>query len=77
VAAVARDRLVDMPVQRVEPAAQREETWLVAEEAGWAETYDAEYVASARLASCPLVTLDERLRRGASRLADVRLPAQL
>jgi predicted nucleic acid-binding protein len=35
---------------------------------GWAKTYDAQYVALARLLDCKLVTLDERLIRGIERL---------
>lgn len=74
---IARGRLMDMPVERAEQERHREEAWRIADEAGWAKTYDAEYVATARLASCPLVTLDERLQRGASRFVDVRTPADL
>jgi len=44
---------------------------------GWAKTYDAEYVALARLLSCRLVTLDARLRRGADRLGFVVAPQEL
>lgn len=44
---------------------------------GWAKTYDAEYVALARDLDCPLVTLDRRLQRGASRLATILGPADL
>lgn len=53
------------------------ESWSVADALGWAKTYDAEYVALARLLGCRLVTLDGRLRRGADRLATVVLPAEL
>jgi predicted nucleic acid-binding protein len=49
----------------------------VAEELGWAKTYDAEYVALARLLQCRLVTLDARLRRGADRLGFVIAPSEL
>lgn len=49
----------------------------IAERLGWATTYDAEYVALARLLGCRLATLDERLRRGADRVIEVIRPAEL
>jgi predicted nucleic acid-binding protein len=51
--------------------------WAVADELGWAKTYDAEYVALARALNCRLVTLDARLRRGAGRLAEIVGPTEL
>jgi predicted nucleic acid-binding protein len=51
--------------------------WEVAEEFGWAKTYDAEYVALAKVNDCRLVTVDGRLRRGADRLGFVVTPAEL
>jgi predicted nucleic acid-binding protein len=51
--------------------------WAVAEEFGWAKTYDAEYVALAKSEGCRLVTLGSRLRRGADRLGFVVTPAEL
>ena len=50
--------------------------WQLAGEFGWAKTYDAEYLATAELLGCQLVTVDERLRRGADRLGYVRTPAE-
>jgi predicted nucleic acid-binding protein len=44
---------------------------------GWAKTYDANYVALARLRDCRLVTLDARLRRGTGRLGLVVGPTEL
>jgi predicted nucleic acid-binding protein len=51
--------------------------WQIAEDFGWAKTYDAEYVALAKLNECRLVTVDSRLRRGAERLGFVVTPAEL
>jgi len=51
--------------------------WAVADELGWAKTYDAEYVALARALGCRLVTVDARLKRGAGRLIEIVGPADL
>lgn len=51
--------------------------WQIADEFGWAKTYDAEYVALAKLNNCRLLTIDNRLRRGADRLGFVVTPAEL
>jgi predicted nucleic acid-binding protein len=51
--------------------------WRIAAELGWAKTYDAEYLAMARLLDTRVVTLDMRLRRGADRLGLVVTPAEL
>jgi predicted nucleic acid-binding protein len=49
----------------------------IAAELGWAKTYDAEYLALARLLDTRVVTLDLRLRRGAERLGLVVTPNEL
>lgn len=59
------------------PARLHEEAWSVATQAGWAKTYDAEYVALARLLHCRLLTIDGRLARGAARFVEVVSPAEL
>ena len=51
--------------------------WQIAEDFGWAKTYDAEYVALAKFNDCRLVTVDGRLHRGADRLGFVVTPAEL
>lgn len=51
--------------------------WNVADEMGWAKTYDAEYLALARLLGCRLVTLDRKLRTTAARLGFVVSPTEL
>lgn len=72
-----RRRLEAAPVRRRAPRRLGEEGWRVADELGWAKTYDAEYVALARLLGCRLVTLDGRLHRGARRLGIVVAPHEL
>jgi predicted nucleic acid-binding protein len=61
-------RLRAAPVKPRDPAALRATAWDIAEELGWAKTYDAEYLALARILKTRLVTLDARLRRGAEGL---------
>lgn len=51
--------------------------WELADQFGWMRTYDAEYVALARLIGCRLVTADGRLRRSAARLGFVVGPTEL
>jgi len=43
---------------------------------GWAKTYDAEYVALARLEGCSLLTADGRLKRGAGHLVEIIGPTR-
>ena len=64
-------RLEAAPVSPRRPAELGEEAWRVADSFGWAKTYDAEYVALAKLLRCRLVTADARLRRAARRLGFV------
>lgn len=49
----------------------------MADEFGWAKTYDAEYVALALLLKCRLVTVDARLRRATERLGITIGPTEL
>jgi predicted nucleic acid-binding protein len=76
-AEATRGRLEACPVElRSHPDLGRQ-AWNIAEELGWAKTYDAEYVALARLLDCRLVTIDARLRRAADRLGFVIGPGEL
>jgi predicted nucleic acid-binding protein len=59
------------------PTRLYEHAWAIASQLGWAKTYDAEYVALARLENCPLLTLDGRLARAASRLVEIIEPKDL
>lgn len=69
--------MTTMPVIVDQPAALGPEAWAIAQEMGWSKTYDAEYVALARILGCRLVTVDARLRRGAERLGFVVGPTEL
>ena len=63
---VAFDRLTRiwaMPIRLLGDAVLRRRAWDLAEEHGWAETYDAEYVALTQLQADAFVTLDADLAR--------------
>ncbi|MDQ3823306.1 MAG: type II toxin-antitoxin system VapC family toxin [Actinomycetota bacterium] len=63
---VARDRLARiwaMPIRLLGDAVLRRQAWKVADRLGWAETYDAEYVALTQLQADAFVTLDADLAR--------------
>jgi len=73
----ARETLDSCPVRQIVDDRLGGEAWRVADEVGWAKTYDAEYVALALLLGCRLVTRDERLRRGGDRYGIVVLMSEL
>jgi predicted nucleic acid-binding protein len=63
---VALDRLTRiwaMPIRLLGDAVLRRNAWKLAEQLGWAQTYDAEYVALTKLQADAFVTLDEELAR--------------
>lgn len=64
-------------VARRSPAVLGNIAWAIADELGVAKTYDAEYLALARILRCQVVTTDARLRRGAQRLGLVVGPTEL
>jgi len=73
----ALDALDQAPIRPRAPRRLARRSWSIADEMGWAKTYDAEYVALAELLACRLVTLDARLLRGAARLGFVVSPTEL
>ena len=64
-------RIVGGPIQKRSPRQLYVEATRIAVYLGWAKTYDAEYVALARMLAVPLLTRDAGLRRGATRLLQV------
>jgi predicted nucleic acid-binding protein len=65
-AGVAREHLARigrMPIRLLGDAVLRRRAWEVADQLGWASTYDAEYVALTQLQADALVTLDADLAR--------------
>jgi len=63
---VALDRLARIraiPIRFLGDAVLRRRAWEVADQLGWAETYDAEYVALSQLQADAFVTLDGELAR--------------
>ncbi len=75
------DRLLrsfhDLGIRRRTPARLHAEAYSIATELGLAKTYDAEFLALARLESAVVLTTDGRLRRGADRTGLVIDPSQL
>jgi predicted nucleic acid-binding protein len=71
---VARDRLGRMgrmPIRFLGDAVLRRRAWDIADQLGWASTYDAEYLALTQLQADAFVTLDPKLARRARSLVQV------
>jgi predicted nucleic acid-binding protein len=75
-ATVIRD-FRSLRVSRRAPAGLHDEAYALATELGWAKTYDAEFVALARLEKAKVLTTDSRLRRGADRTGLVISPDEI
>jgi predicted nucleic acid-binding protein len=56
-------RIRTIPIRLLGDAVLRRRAWELADQLGWAETYDAEYVALTQLQADALVTLDAELAR--------------
>jgi predicted nucleic acid-binding protein len=56
-------RIQEIKIRLLGDAVLRRVAWRLADELGWAETYDAEYVALTKLQADAFVTLDEDLAR--------------
>ena len=76
-ATAARSVFAALPMRFEDSWRLADEAWRLADELGLAKTYDAEFVALARMRGGLLVTADARLRRGADRLGFVVDPVEL
>jgi predicted nucleic acid-binding protein len=78
-AAAARtlDSFGALGIRRRAPAKLHREAYSIASDLGWAKTYDAEFLALARLETGVVLTTDSRLRRGADRTGLVIDPGEL
>jgi predicted nucleic acid-binding protein len=73
----ALGRLETIKVEPLHPDGLITEAWRIAKERGWAKTYDAEYLALAKLLGCRLVTLDGPLWRATRNLCYVVTPEEI
>lgn len=76
-AEIALERLTTADVSTRRPKGLTVEAWRIADRLGWAKTYDAEYLALARMLKCRLLTTDAKLRDAGSSLVTVIGPADL
>jgi predicted nucleic acid-binding protein len=77
VALVLLSRFVELKIRLLSDAVLRRRAWRVADQLGWASTYDAEYVALTQLQADALVTLDPELQRAAGSLVTTAAIADL
>jgi predicted nucleic acid-binding protein len=64
-------RVARIPIRLLGDAVLRRVAWKLADEHGWASTYDAEYLALTKLQGDALITLDDELARKANGIVDV------
>ena len=76
-AAIALERLNQADVSPRRPKGLVDEAWRIADRLGWAKTYDAEYLALAKLLRCRLLTTDAKLKAAGGSLVGVVGPAEL
>lgn len=69
--------VAELGIARRSPHRLHAEAFHLASELGWAKTYDAEFLALARLENAVVLTTDARLRRGADRTGLVIDPSEL
>lgn len=74
---MALQKLMEADVSPRRPKRLTEEAWRIADRLGWAKTYDAEYLALARLLRCRLMTTDVKLKAAGGKLVGVIGPTEL
>jgi predicted nucleic acid-binding protein len=72
-----RRSFADLGVRPSSPRRLLDVAWEIADELGLAKTYDAEFLALARISGALVLTTDARLRRGADRTGLVIDPTEL
>jgi len=76
-AGTALARLSEADISPRHPKGLTEEAWRIADGLGWAKTYDAEYLALAKLFRCRLLTTDAKLKTSGARIVGVIGPSEL
>lgn len=76
-ASTALQRLIEADINPRRAKGLTEEAWRIADRLGWAKTYDAEYLALARLLRCRLMTTDAKLKAAGGKLVGVIGPTEL
>lgn len=76
-AETALKRLSEADVSPRRPKGLFDGAWAIAERLGWAKTYDAEYLALARILRCRLLTTDAKLKTAGSKIVGVIGPGDL
>ena len=76
-AETALQRLSDADISPRRPKGLFDDARGIAERLGWAKTYDAEYLALARILRCRLLTTDAKLKTAGSKVVAVIGPADL
>jgi predicted nucleic acid-binding protein len=76
-ARIAFDRLAGASVSPRRPKGLVAEAWRIADDLGWAKTYDAEYLALARMLKCSLLTTDSKLKSVGANIVRVIGPGDL
>ena len=76
-AEIALQRLSEADISPRRPKGLTDEAWRIADRLGWAKTYDAEYLALARLLRCRLLTTDAKLKTAGMKVVGVIGPTEL